>query len=124
MQLAAGNVNGGEDQVSERACERVCFGSWHWSAQKLMEKGEKMSDQFFAQPLASYNVIDEEKRRCKYSDEEVEKLRQWMVDNPYTRDCPFSTVRRRDMYGVYVRLFQKVLFCYLHLVHSCFSECK
>ena len=89
-----------------------------------MEKGEKMSDQFFAQPLPSFNVIDEEKRRCKYSDEEVEKLRQWMVDNPYTRDCPFGTVRRRDMYGVYFCLFQKVLFCYLHLVHSCFSECK
>ena len=101
MQLAAGKVNEGEGVVSDRACWRECFPSfYHRSFQVLMEKGEKRSNQFFTQPLVSFNVIDEEKKRWKYSEEEVKKLRDWMVDNPYTRDCPFSTARRRDMYGV------------------------
>ena len=103
MALAAGKANEGEGEVSDRACERECFPSWHHrSIQKLMDKGEKRSNQFFTQPLASLNVIDEEKKRWKYSEAEVERLREWMVDNPYTRDCPFGTVRRRDMYGGYI----------------------
>ena len=101
LQLVAGKVKEGEGVVSDRACWRECFGPGHHrSFQKLMEKGEKRSAQFFTQPLVNFNVIDEEKKRWKYSEQEIDKLREWMLDNPYTRDCPFGTVRRRNLYGM------------------------
>lgn len=58
-------------------------------------------------------------RRSKYSEAELHKLRDWMLDNMYTRDSPMKddSVRKRDLYDEYVfdgdkhQMIQKKLIC-------------
>ena len=44
-------------------------------------------------------MVEEEDERCKYKEEEIEAMLNWMCDNLYTRQSPSArdTIRKRDI---------------------------
>ncbi len=70
-----------------------------------MKKGSLKRKAFDDEELSNFDIIQNKLRRCQYQDEEIEKLREYMVDNTFTRTSPCmdDTVWERDIFDDFVR---------------------
>ena len=71
------------------------------AAQRILDKAGKKRKRFDMEDLSEFDIIEKELLRCKYSQEEIDNLREWMVENIHTRTSPMKedTVQKRDTNG-------------------------
>ncbi|EJK47945.1 hypothetical protein THAOC_33300, partial [Thalassiosira oceanica] len=88
--------------VSERAVLRQVFPNFsRLTAQRIMRKAGEKRKKFEEEELREFTLFEDEVRRSKYSDQEIDDLRNWMLTNDYSRDSPQAkdTIRERDLNG-------------------------
>ena len=91
-----------DDKVSKEAVIRQIFPAIsRAAAQRLLKTAGKKRKRLEEEELYDFRMVDEERKRWKYTDEIILNLRHYMCNNIYTRDSPNSkdTIRERDMYG-------------------------
>ena len=73
----------------------------HGAAHRILHKAGKKRKRFDFEDLSEFDIIEKELLRCKYSQEEIDNLREWMVENIHTRTSPMKedTVQKRDTNG-------------------------
>ena len=89
------------DKGTIRAIERQILPAFsHGAAQRILRKAGKKRKRLDQEGLSQFSIVQEEEERNKYSPDEKEELREWMVSNIYTRDSPMKddTVMKRDVY--------------------------
>ncbi|KAL7533169.1 hypothetical protein ACHAXR_005078 [Thalassiosira sp. AJA248-18] len=89
--------------VSKSVIGRTLLGSYsNKTHERMIEKAGIKRKRFYEQDLGQFCIIDKEKKRWKYTDEDIEGLRGYMVDNTYyTRESPMKddTVVKKDCNG-------------------------
>lgn len=91
-----------DDKVSKEAVIRQIFPAIsRAAAQRLLKTAGKKRKRLEEEELYDFRMVDEERKRWKYTDEIILNLRHYMCNNIYTRDSPNSkdTIRERDTYG-------------------------
>ena len=92
----------GGGTVSQNAIGRQLVPDFSEGARKrIIRKAGLKRKQFDKDDLGQFSLVDHEAKRWKYKDDEINKLREYMLDNPYTRDSPQQndTVYKRDYIG-------------------------
>ena len=92
----------GGGTVSQNAIGRQLVPDFSEGARKrIIRKAGLKRKKFDEDDLGQFSLVDHEAKRWKYKDDEINKLREYMLDNPYTRDSPQQndTVYKRDYIG-------------------------
>ena len=98
MAVAKGGEGREENRVPVNAICRQIFGSYsEGAAKRIMAKASIKRKRFDEEDLSQFNIIDKEKKRWKFSEDEIEKLQGYMVDNTFTRQSPmkYDTLRKK-----------------------------
>ena len=56
--------------------------------------------------LSDFKVVENEAKRCKYTEEDIIGMRKYLCSHKYTRESPNAkdSIDQRDMYGKCLRL--------------------
>ncbi len=91
-----------DEDVSQNAIGQQLLEDFSVDARKrMLKKSGIKRKRFEEQELRQFSIVDKEKKRWKYSDEDIEGLRGYMVENTYTRDSPMQNhkVVKKDYNG-------------------------
>ena len=68
---------------------------------RMLKKARIKRKRFDKEDLGQFSLVDREEKRWKYSEEEIEELRVYMLNNTYTRQSPMTndTVVKKDYNG-------------------------
>jgi len=95
-------VANGDEDVSKTAIGRQLLGSFSRPARRrLLKRAGIKRKRFNEEDLKQFSMLDEEKKRWKYTEADINGLRNYMVNNIYTRQSPMKndTVFERDYNG-------------------------
>ena len=105
-------------EVSQEAVIRQVFPNFsRRSAQRILKKAGEKRKRFEEQELCDFTLVEDEKKRSKYSSQQIDELRNWMLTNDYSRDSPQAkdTIRERDIHGMSCRSL--LMYSFLRLAH-------
>ena len=103
--LVAGGEVSEERTCSQSALMRQLLPAFkRSSAQRILKRGSVKRKCFDEEEISMFDFLDKEKKRWKYTDDEIESMRDYMVNNTHTRMSPQmnDTIRKRDLYGHYI----------------------
>ena len=80
-----------ESVPPKNAIRRQIFRSFSTGATyRIISKAGKKRERFDEKDLSEFWLVEEQERRCKYTQDEVNELRVWMTENYYTRNSPME----------------------------------
>ena len=96
-----------DNKVSDGAIGRQILGSYSMSTRRrMLRKAGIKRKRFDTQDLGQFSIVDVEEKRWKYTEADIEGLRNYMIDNTYTRDSPMKddAIYKRDYNSEYLLL--------------------
>ena len=91
-----------DEDVSKTAISRQLLGSFSRPARRqLLKRAGIKRKRFNEEDLKQFSMVYEEKKRWKYTEEDIIGLRKYMVNNIFTRQSPMKndTLFERDYNG-------------------------
>ena len=99
LMCATGSKDG---TVSRNVVGEQLLGAYTTGARyRMLKKAGIKQKRFDEEDLGQFSLVDKEEKRCKYTEEDIEGVRNYMVENTYTRQSPMTddTVVKKDYNG-------------------------